>query len=139
MIADASPLARAIALVLQKHDFRVLLADSSWDNIRAAMMDNLPTFYGNVVSEHADRRLDLVGIGRLLALSGVREENALAAMRYRAEFGAANVFTLQVAADKEGDTKTDRPPEGHMAFAEDVSFTQYRRCWTKARRFEAQA
>ena len=122
LIVGANPLARAIARALQKHGFRVQLADASWSNVRAAIMDNLPTFFGNVVSEHADRRLDLVGIGQLLALSSTREENALAAARYRTEFGVANIYSLQITSEKEGDTKTGKPRIGHLAFGEDVSF-----------------
>jgi len=124
LIVGGNPLARAIALALQQNDFRVLLADTSWSNVRAAMMDNLPAFFGKVVSEYADRRLDLVGIGQLLALSSVQEENALAAMRYRTEFGVANVYSLQVTSEKEGDTRTGKPAYGHIAFGEEVSFTQ---------------
>jgi NhaP-type Na+/H+ or K+/H+ antiporter len=124
LIVGGNPLARAIALALQQHGFRVLLADTSWSNVRAAMMENLPAFFGKVVSEYADRRLDLVGIGQLLALSSVQEENALAAMRYRTEFGVANIYSLQVTSEKEGDTRTGKPPYGHIAFGEEVSFTQ---------------
>jgi len=124
LIVGGNPLARAIALALQQNDFRVLLADTSWSNVRAAMMENLPAFFGKVVSEYADRRLDLVGIGQLLALSSVQEENALAAMRYRTEFGVANIYSLQVSSEKEGDTRTGKPPYGHIAFGEEVSFTQ---------------
>ena len=124
LIVGGNPLARAIALTLQKHGYRVLLADTSWSNVRAAMMENLPAFFGKVVSEYADRRLDLVGIGQLLALSSVQEENALAAMRYRTEFGVANIYSLQVTSEQEGDTKTGKPPYGHIAFGEQVSFTQ---------------
>lgn len=127
LIVGGNPVARAIAMALQKHDIPVLLADTSWSNVRAAMMEGLPTFYGKVVSEHADRRLDLVGIGQLLALSSVQEENALAAMRYRTEFGSANLYSLQVTSEKEGDTKTGKPPYGHIAFGEDVSFTRLSR------------
>ena len=85
-------------------------------------MDNLPTFFGNVVSEHADRQLDLVGIGQLLALSSTQEENALAAARYRTEFGVANIYSLQITSEQEGDTKTGKPRIGHLAFGEQVSF-----------------
>ena len=87
-------------------------------------MDNLPTFFGNVVSEYADRKLDLVGIGQLLGLSSVHEENTLAAMRYRTEFGGANIYTLQVISQREGDKKTGKPPVGQLAFGEEISFTQ---------------
>ena len=123
LIVGSNSLARTIAKALHKHEVHVLLADTSWNNVRAAMMDNLPTFFGNVVSEYADRRLDLVGIGQLLALSSVREENALAAIRYRSEFGSANIYSLQVTSEKEGDTKTGKPPAGKIAFGTDVSFT----------------
>ena len=124
LIVGANPLARAVALALKKHGFEVLVTDTSWSNVRAAMMENLPTFFGNVVSDHADRRLDLVGIGKLIALSSVHEENALAVMRYRAEFGVANVYSLQITSEKEGDKKTGKPRAGQMAFGKDVSFTQ---------------
>ncbi|TCK18732.1 sodium/proton antiporter (CPA1 family) [Thiogranum longum] len=124
LIVGGNPLARAIAVALQKQDIRVLLADTSWSNVRAAMMENIPAFYGMVVSEYADRRLDLVGIGQLLALSSVQEENALAVMRYRTEFGATNIYSLQVTPEKEGSAKTGKPLYGHIAFGEDVSYTQ---------------
>ncbi len=124
LIVGGNPLARAIAVALQKHDIRVLLADTSWSNVRAAMMENIPAFYGMVVSEYADRRLDLVGIGQLLALSSMQEENALAVMRYRTEFGTSNIYSLQVTPEKEGSARAGKPLYGHIAFGEDVSYTQ---------------
>ena len=122
LIVGANPLARAIARALHQHEFRIQLADTSWHNVRAAVMDNLPTFFGNIVSEHADRRLDLVGIGQLLALSASQEENALAATRYRSEFGAANIYSLQITSEQEGDTKTGKPRIGQLAFGDAVSY-----------------
>jgi len=124
LIVGANPVARAIARALQKAGLQVQLADTNWSNVRAAIMDNLPTFYGNVVSEHADRRLDLVGIGRLLAVSNINEENALAAVRYRPEFGIANIYSLQITSEEEGDIKTGRPRVGHIAFGDQVSYTK---------------
>ncbi|WP_455221630.1 cation:proton antiporter [Kaarinaea lacus] len=124
LIVGANPLARAIGQVLQKHNYRVLLTDTSWNNVRAAMMENLPAYYGNIVSEHADRRLDLVGIGQLLAISSVQEENALAAMRYRGEFGVGNIYSIQITSEEEGDRKTGKPRVGHLAFGEKASFTR---------------
>jgi len=122
LVVGANPLARAIASALHKQGLRVHLADTSWNNVRAALMDGLPTFFGNVVSEQADRRLDLVGIGQLLALSAAQEENALALMRYRTEFGAANLYSLLISTEQEGDTKIEKPRFGQIAFGEDVSY-----------------
>jgi NhaP-type Na+/H+ or K+/H+ antiporter len=124
LIVGANPVARAIALALQEQGFRVLVSDTLRSNVRAAMMENVPAFYGNVVSEYADRRLDLVGIGKLLALSSLHEENTLAAMRYRTEFGDENIFSVQTTSEKEGGAKIGKPPCGRIAFGKDVSFTR---------------
>ncbi|MBK9130257.1 MAG: sodium:proton antiporter [Gammaproteobacteria bacterium] len=94
LIVGVNQVARAIAQGLKEAGLRVLLIGTNWNNIRAARMDNLETFYGNPVSEYADRHLDLVGIGGLLALSSRDEINALAALRYRPEFGPAHIFGL---------------------------------------------
>ncbi len=99
LVVGANPVARAIACELKTLGFDLLLADSSRDNIRRARMAGLRTFYGNPVSAYADRRLDLIGIGRLLGLSPYLDQNALAALRYRTEFGAGEVYSIRSSVD----------------------------------------
>lgn len=94
LIVGANSVARAIGKALQQLNCRVLLTDSSWENIRAARMENLPTYFGNPASQHAEAHLDLVGLGHLLALSPAGELNTLASMRFRHEFGATRLFSL---------------------------------------------
>ncbi|KAB0500257.1 cation:proton antiporter [Pseudomonas vancouverensis] len=94
LIIGANGPARALGKALQNLDSRVLLTDSSWENIRAARMEGLPTYFGNPASQHADAHLDLVGIGHLLALSPSGEMNTLALMRFRHEFGHQRMFGL---------------------------------------------
>ena len=94
LIVGANGIARAIGKALQQLGCRVLLTDSSWENIRAARMDNLPTYFGNPASQHAEAHLDLVGLGHLLALSPAGELNTLASMRFRHEFGSQRLFSL---------------------------------------------
>ncbi|MCP8463437.1 cation:proton antiporter [Pseudomonas sp. ZM23] len=94
LIIGANPVARAIGQALQNSGTRVLLTDSSWENIRAARMENLPTYFGNPASQHAEAHLDLVGLGHLLALSPAAELNTLACMRFRHEFGIRHLYTL---------------------------------------------
>jgi NhaP-type Na+/H+ or K+/H+ antiporter len=96
LVVAANTLAREIAKILRECGFEVLLADTSWANIRAARMDGLQTYYGNVVSEHADQHLELIGMGHLLALSEFPEINILACERYRAEFGRGATYSIQV-------------------------------------------
>lgn len=82
LLVGANPPARTLAKALQQLGCRVLLTDSSWENIRAARMDGLPTYFGNPASQHADAHLDLVGLGHLLGLSPAGELNALACARF---------------------------------------------------------
>jgi hypothetical protein len=101
LIIGANLVARTIGKALQEEGFRVLLVDSSWDKISKARMEDLPTYYGEPVSKHADRNLDLVGIGMLLAVSARGALNSLSCTHYRMEFGSKAVFAIQTAADME--------------------------------------
>lgn len=85
---------QAIAGKLKDLDFEVTVADSVWDNIRAARMAGLRTYYGNPLSRHAEHHLDLSGLGHLFAMSRRYDTNTLACVRYGGEFGRANVYSL---------------------------------------------
>jgi NhaP-type Na+/H+ or K+/H+ antiporter len=124
LVIGASPLAQAIAQALEDKGFRTLLTDTNWDHIRAARMAGLSTYYGNAVSEQADRHLDLVGIGRLLAMSPRAEVNALAANRYRGEFGANHLYVLPTTTEQADADKPRRraPIPGQVLFGGDVSY-----------------
>jgi hypothetical protein len=117
LILGGNPLAQAVALSLKKLDIDVILSDTSWDQIRKARMAGLRTYFGTVVSDDADRRLDLVGIGELLALSHRAPLNALACMRYAGEFGSGNVFNIRLADQAESATT----PAGRVLFKDDVT------------------
>lgn len=94
LIVGANPVGRTIGVALKREGLHVLVADTSWEKIRDARMDGLDTYYGDVTSEHADRHLDLVGLGRLIAVSARDETNQLAGVRFRREFGKKNIFSL---------------------------------------------
>ncbi len=100
LINSANPVARAIAKALDEQGFETVLADGHWPYIRQARMEGLKTFYGNPVSDHADRHLDLVGIGRMLGLSTNNDLNALSALKYQGEFGRKNVYTLALPEEQ---------------------------------------
>ncbi|HKI65292.1 MAG TPA: cation:proton antiporter [Burkholderiales bacterium] len=108
LIIGSDRLARTVAKALADLKLPVVIADEDWAGIREARMRGMRTFFGNPVSEHADRNLDLVGIGRLLALSTRRELNSLACVRYRPEFGANRVVTLRLLPSEGGEgSRTD--------------------------------
>ena len=124
LIVGANPVARAIALALNEQGFRTLLTDSHWPNVQKALLDNLEAFWGNAISERADRRLDLVGIGQLFGLSQNDYLNVLAAQRYTAEFGRNKIYTLPAATDKTITTieAAATRHRGNTLFGETVSY-----------------
>ncbi len=126
LIIGANKVARVIAKGLMDAEFRVLLADMNWENIRNARMEGMPVYFGNPVSEHADRQLDLVGIGRVLALSPQRELNSLACMRYKLEFGKDAVFELPVSLEQESQEKRkiSHHYRGRIAFGANASYSK---------------
>jgi NhaP-type Na+/H+ or K+/H+ antiporter len=94
LIIGANPFAIGVAEQLQQWDFQPLLVDDDFQQIRAARMRGLATFFGSPVSEAADREIDLVGFGYLLALSTDDDRNLIAGLRYTPEFGHNAVFSL---------------------------------------------
>lgn len=125
LIIGANLVARAIGRALQQAGFRVLLVDSNWEMIGKAKMEGLETYYGEPVSQHADRNLDLVGIGKLLALSPRGPLNTLSCMHYRMELGPKAIFAIQAAADME--MSKERKAVSHrkwrVLFGPEVSFS----------------
>ena len=95
LIIGANIVARTIAKALVQNNVSVLLADTGWDKISKAKSDGLRTYFGNPISEHAERHLDLIGIGRVLALSPHENVNVAAVMHFRMEVGRNNVFIIQ--------------------------------------------
>lgn len=127
LIVGANTIARTIALELRKNQVDVLLTDSNWDNIRAARMDGLRTFYGNPVSEYAEQRLDLVGLGKLLGLSPERSINTVAGMRFGNEFGQHNIYALRTSVDARlSEMHIDgEEHRGQYLFSKDLTYSKF--------------
>lgn len=126
LFVGANRVARAVAKALQEHDFRVLLADAGWENISKSRMDGLPTYFGNPISDHADRHLDLVGIGHMFAMSRREEHNVNAVLHYRLDIGAEKVFALQIHAEDQiaEKWKVAEKDRGQTLFSTVVTYTE---------------
>ena len=113
----------AIATKLQEADFTVMIADTSWDNVATARMAGLPTYFGNPLSAHAERHLDLTGIGQLFAMSRRDDLNALACLRFAHEFSRNGVYALARKREKpDAEKHTPATGEsGRVLFSNDVS------------------
>lgn len=125
LIFGASKFARALAKVLFSKHVPVILADNNWDNIRLSRMDNIPVYFGNPASEHADNALDMNGIGRLLVLSPYRQLNPLVTFHYQDLLGKDKVFGLN---NSEGSSARHQLSESYQKrlclFGESVSYAR---------------
>jgi len=124
LIVGAHPVARTIAGALAENGVRTLLADTSWERISKAKNEGLDTYLGNPMSEHADRHMNLVGIGRMLAMSPYENENVAAVMHYRLELGRSNVYFIQ-SRRQEKVSKTLQLPisrRGRLLFGKEVTY-----------------
>ncbi|MGD8560024.1 MAG: sodium:proton antiporter [Gammaproteobacteria bacterium] len=127
LIIGANLVARHVAKALSDSGYLVQLTDSDWNNVHSARLLGLRVYYGSAVSEHADRHLDLLGIGRMLGLAQQHEYNALCALKYRREFGRDKIFTLSMDKDKldaEDQHSIAQEHRGNILFSSDATYTQ---------------
>lgn len=126
LIIGANPVAQCIAKALIANDFQATLVANNWQAISEARMQGIPVFYGNPASEYADRHLDLVGLGNVLALSPRKELNNLSCIRYSKEFGKNHAFMLTASETSATPEKvyahiSYRP---HLLFGKDVTYAK---------------
>jgi CPA1 family monovalent cation:H+ antiporter len=100
LIVGANRVALAYAEALQNAGVHVMVASRNWHGNRKARMAGIPVFHGSVVSGYAERHLNLVGLGYLLALSDRPDLNELACVKFRFEFGRDAVYTLAQASEE---------------------------------------
>jgi len=134
LFAGADRFVREIAAAVQDAGFRVLLVDTNYRNISAARMAGLPTCCASVLSEYVGEELDLVGLGRLLAVTPNDEVNALAVRQFTPFFGRSEVYQLSpwdVGAGRR--QSVSEHLRGRVLFGEEVD------CSYLARRFSADA
>ncbi|MDN4504127.1 sodium:proton antiporter [Alteromonadaceae bacterium BrNp21-10] len=87
LLFGSNEFARSLALELQKNDMNVTIADTNYDAIKSARMLNIKTYFGNPISDHAGRNLDLTGIGNVLVISPYRQLNPLVLTHFEHELG----------------------------------------------------
>lgn len=105
LIVGASPFSAALAAKLKEMEIPVTVADASWRRLRPVRLANVPTYYGEILSEVTEHHLDLNRFGYLLALGGNEAHNALVATDLAPELGRASIFQVNAGGKDEEDRK----------------------------------
>ena len=94
IVVGGSPWATEFAETLKKVDVPVLMTDPNYGNLRQARSAGIPTFSGDILSEAAEQRLELVSYATIVAATSNDAYNTLVATDLAPEFGRENVFQI---------------------------------------------
>lgn len=99
LMVGASPMARELARTLGELDVEVQLVDTNRRAVATARLGGLEAVHANAVDDDLSAKLDLSGVGHVLAATRNDEVNALVAMRLTSWFGRSSVFRLHPHVD----------------------------------------
>lgn len=85
---------RDIAKILQDEGYPVMLVDNSRHNVSAARMSGIPAFYASIFADNVLDRVEINGIGKLMAMTTNDDVNSLAALHFAPLFGRSQAYQL---------------------------------------------
>lgn len=94
LIFGGGEFCRLFAKELADNNIQVCIADTNWDSIKAARMKSIATYFGNPMSEHASRSLELSEFGTVLVMSPYRQLNPMVTFHFEDEMGKGTVYGL---------------------------------------------
>lgn len=103
LIVGVNPWSVAFAQALNDASVGTVLADSNWRRLKPARDGGLDTFFGEVLSEEAEVRLDHAKFDTVISLSANEPYNALVSSHFAPELGQHRVFQLSSQEGEEDD------------------------------------
>ncbi|MCU7553367.1 cation:proton antiporter [Alteromonas sp. ASW11-19] len=94
LIFGGSKFSRMMAKEMMQQEISVCIADTNWDAIRAARMMDIPVYFGNPMSDHAARHLELSTFGTVLIMSPYKQLNPMIAYHFEYTMGKNKVWGL---------------------------------------------
>ena len=127
IIAGAHSWALEIAAVLHEKDFRVVVVDTNRYHVNQAKMMGLQAYQESIISEKAIDRLNLDGVGKLLALTSNDEVNAMGVLRFSEIFDNENLYQLRPDIKEDEREFSPQHLRGRFLFGKEVTFTNLSR------------
>lgn len=92
LIVGASRWTAALGKALKDLDVPVLIADTDWYRLRLPRQENVPTYFGEVLSEVTEHHLEFNAYAHLIAATDNDAYNALVCTDLAPELGRVNVY-----------------------------------------------
>lgn len=138
LIVGANPWSLGLAKSLKAMDIGVLVADTNWRRLRGARLEGHATFYGEVLSENADHRLDHSAFNHIIASTPNDAYNALVCVEFAPELGRHRVFQVASQESDEDDSDTIAfTSRGRTLSSRGRTFDSMTRDWWNGWRFRS--
>ncbi|AQQ54356.1 cation:proton antiporter [Planococcus lenghuensis] len=85
-----------LAVLLKEMNKRVLIMDRSWGRLQAARQAGVPTYAGEVLSEHTEYDIDITPFPTLVAATEIDSYNALVVNNFVPDFGRENLYQTAI-------------------------------------------
>lgn len=137
LIVGASPWTVDLAETLKSLDIPVMIVDNEWRRIRAARLAGLNVFYGDILSEASEQRLEFNDYGFLFAATENDAYNAHVCSHFAPEMGRNHVFQLpQTNTDEPDPRRLPLTHRGHIAMGEAAMFDDLMARWYRGYTFQ---
>lgn len=100
LVVGGSRWSTGYAEALKKAEIPVLISDRNLSHLRPARSAGIPVFFGDVLSEDAEHRIESAHFARLVAVTDNDAYNTLVATDLGHEYGRDNVFQLKRANEE---------------------------------------
>jgi NhaP-type Na+/H+ or K+/H+ antiporter len=137
LIVGASNWTVALGEALKSLEIPVMIVDDEWPRIRAARLSGLRVYYGDILSEASEQRLEFNDYGYLLAATANDAYNAHVCSHFASEMGRNHVFQLPEAAVDEPDPRRlPRTRRGLVAIDEQALHDELLARWYRGHSFK---
>ncbi|MGG0506155.1 sodium:proton antiporter [Priestia megaterium] len=115
----------AFASKLEQLGYPVLVADSSWERLRAARRAEVDVYHGEVLAEQTEYHLDLTPYEYVIAATELDAYNALVCTAFLQDMGRNNVFQLSIRDQEDSREDVDEimhTVRGRMLFKKGITW-----------------
>jgi CPA1 family monovalent cation:H+ antiporter len=121
LIVGASPWTLALARALKDCEVEVVMVDGVFRRLKDARMEGVDTYFGEILSEHAEHTLETHHLGLLLCATPNDFYNALVCNALGAEFGRHRSLQLPTSEDARSESRRlTADQRGHFAFGDET-------------------
>lgn len=135
LLVGASPWTVELGRTLVDLKANVLIADSSWHNLRPARLAGLPVFYGEILSEFAEESIEISHVRSVLAATSNDAYNSLVCTQIAPEVGQRKVFQLPLGGEDDDPRGVARTNRGNIAFDKEAVFEKLWRLYVRGYKF----